>query len=225
MTEPSDAVVDSTRAQIIRAASHRFAVDAYSSVSLDDIVAEAGVTKGALYFHFGSKRALAEAIVDERTRVTRAATVELVNRGMSALETIVDMIYLVAAHEFGTELGRASVNLVDAVGRIENAQARRLDEWVAAITGVVQRAAEEGDIAPGLNPEDVARLIVTVYAGTRLNTSADNGEQFLGHMAKNWNLILPAISNPERLDYLTEFIRRRTAHLSRDWKRVESDQS
>ena len=43
MTEPSDAVVDSTRAQIIRAASHRFAVDAYSSVSLDDIVAEAYV--------------------------------------------------------------------------------------------------------------------------------------------------------------------------------------
>ena len=58
-----------------------------------------------------------------------------------------------------------------------------------------------------------------------LNTSADNGEQFLDHMAKNWNLILPAISNPERLGYLTEFIRRRTAHLSRDWKRVESDQS
>ena len=80
-------------------------------------------------------------------------------------------------------------------------------------------------VAPGLNPEDVARLIVTVYAGTRLNTSADNGEQFLDHMAKNWNLILPAISNPERLGYLTEFIRRRTAHLSRDWKRVESDQS
>ena len=68
MSELSDTSADTTRAQIPRAACHEFAVKAYSSVSLDDILADAEVTKGAMYFHFRSKHALAEAIIDDRAR-------------------------------------------------------------------------------------------------------------------------------------------------------------
>ncbi len=223
VTDPSDTPADSTRAQIIRAAAHQFAVNAYSSVSLDDIVAAAGVTKGALYFHFPSKRALAEALIDERAKSSEAAVIDLINRRMSGLETLIDTIYLVAAQEFGTELGRASVNLLDSSGRIEGKAARRLNQWVAGMTPVVQRAIDEGDLLPNLDAADVARLIITLYAGTRSTTDLTDTEQFLPHMAKSWNLILPAIVNPERLAYLTEFIRRRTAHVQRDWSRIESD--
>ena len=225
VTNPSDTAPDSTRAQIIRAAARQFAVNAYSSVSLDDIVAAAGVTKGALYFHFPSKRALAEAIIEERAQSSRATVTELINRRMSGLETLIDVVYLVAAQEFGTELGRASVNLLDSSGRIEGKAARRLNEWVAGMTPVVQRAITEGDISSDLAAADVARLIITLYAGTRAATELTDTEQFLPHMAKNWNLILPAIANPERLEYLTEFIRRRTAHALRDWNRIEPEPS
>ena len=58
----------------------------------------------------------------------------------------------------------------------ENAQARRLDEWVAAITGVVQRAAEEGDIAPGLNPEDVAVRPVSMLGFLKQFRPAESSE-------------------------------------------------
>ena len=225
VTEPSDTSVDSTRAQIIRAAAHQFAVNAYSSVSLDDIVADAGVTKGALYFHFRSKRALADAVVEERVQSSQAAVAELIKRRMSGLETMVDAVYLVAVQEFGTELGRASVNLLDSAGRIEGKQARRLNEWITGMTPVVQRAIAEGDVSPDLDAGDVARMIITLYAGTRVATELDDTEQFLHHMAKNWALILPAIANPQRLDYLSEFIRRRTAHALRDWKQAESGKS
>lgn len=225
MTDPSDPSADSTRAHIIRAAARQFAVNAYSSVSLDDIVTAAGVTKGALYFHFPSKRALAEAIIEDRAQSSRVAVLDLINRRMSGLETIIDVLYLVAAQEFGTELGRASVNLVDSSGRIEGKAAHRLNEWVVGMTPVVQRAIAEGDISADLDAADVARLIITLYSGTRAVTELTKTETFLPQMAKNWNLILPAIANPERLEYLTEFIRRRTAHALRDWNRIESESS
>ena len=69
MTEQLDRRADTTRLQILRAASRQFARKSYSLVSLDDILADAEVTKGAMYFHFRSKHALASAIIDYRAAV------------------------------------------------------------------------------------------------------------------------------------------------------------
>jgi TetR/AcrR family transcriptional regulator, transcriptional repressor for nem operon len=212
VTELSQKSADSTRAQILRAACRRFATNPYSSVSLDDILAEAEVTKGAMYFHFRNKHALAQAIIDERTEMTRSSIVELLGRKLSGLETIIDIIYLVAAQDYTTDVGRAGLNLMDSVGRIEGVQAQRLSEWVKAMAKVVQRAAEQGDIADGLDPEDVARLLISLYTGTRLTSEFNNSEQFLHNMEKNWLLVLPAFTNADRLGYFTQFVRRRTAH-------------
>ena len=66
MTEQLDRRADTTRVQILRAASRQFARKSYSLVSLDDILADAEVTKGAMYFHFPSKYALASAIIEYR---------------------------------------------------------------------------------------------------------------------------------------------------------------
>ena len=219
MTELSQKSGDSTRELILRAACRRFAANAYSSVSLDDILAEAEVTKGAMYFHFRNKYALAQAIMDERTEMARSSIAELLNRKLSGLETIIDIIYLVAAQDYTTDVGRAGLNLMDSVGRIEGVQARRLSEWVKAMAKVVQRAAEQGDIVEGLDPEDVARLVISLYTGTRLTSEFDDLEQFLRNMEKNWMLVLPVVASADRLGYFTQFVRRRTAHALGSWPR------
>jgi AcrR family transcriptional regulator len=56
----------SGRARLLDAAARVFAARGYRAASVDDIVAEAGVTKGALYWSFDSKQALFEALVEER---------------------------------------------------------------------------------------------------------------------------------------------------------------
>lgn len=87
MTEQADRQADATRLQILRAASHQFARKPYSQVSLDDILADAKVTKGAIYFHFRSKYALATAIVEHRAGIYQTALGELLARKLSGLET------------------------------------------------------------------------------------------------------------------------------------------
>jgi AcrR family transcriptional regulator len=52
-------------ASILRAASRVFARGGYAGTSMDDIAAEAGVSKLMLYRHFNSKQELYEAILDE----------------------------------------------------------------------------------------------------------------------------------------------------------------
>jgi Bacterial regulatory proteins, tetR family len=54
MSDLTDKRSDTTRDQILRAAAHQFAHRPYYAVGLDDILAEAQLTKGAMYFHFRS---------------------------------------------------------------------------------------------------------------------------------------------------------------------------
>jgi AcrR family transcriptional regulator len=52
-----------TRRALISAARRRFEAHGYAGTNLDDIAELAGVTKGALYHHFPTKKALYEAVV------------------------------------------------------------------------------------------------------------------------------------------------------------------
>jgi AcrR family transcriptional regulator len=61
------AAADLTRTRIVDAAIERFAADGLGA-SFDAIAADVGVTKGALYHHFGSKEGLVEAVYKEAIR-------------------------------------------------------------------------------------------------------------------------------------------------------------
>ncbi|MFF0546532.1 TetR/AcrR family transcriptional regulator [Nocardia thailandica] len=54
-----------TRATLIREGRHLFAAKGYGAVGLSEIVAAAGVTKGALYHQFAGKTELFRAVLDE----------------------------------------------------------------------------------------------------------------------------------------------------------------
>lgn len=62
---------EATTGQLLAAARHLFATDGYAATSLDAVVAEAGVTKGAVYHHFRGKAELFEAVYEhEQARLS-----------------------------------------------------------------------------------------------------------------------------------------------------------
>lgn len=62
-----------TRERILESAREAFAVRGYAATSLEHLAAELGLTKGAIYHHFPSKRALLEALLEESLRRAEAA--------------------------------------------------------------------------------------------------------------------------------------------------------
>ncbi len=210
MTEQLDRKADTTRQQILRAASHQFARRPYSLVSLDDILADAAVTKGAMYFHFRSKHALASEIIEQNARDGRARVDEVLARGLSGMETLIDAIYGLAIEDLSDDVARAGFNLLESIGRSEGLHARVVGAMVSDFTSIAARAIHEKDVIEGLDPEDVARLLVALYLGIRQASDIDAPERLLHDLEKAWSLALPGFANPDRLGYLTQFLRRRT---------------
>jgi TetR/AcrR family transcriptional regulator, transcriptional repressor for nem operon len=211
MTEASERPPGTTRQRLIAAASREFAHRPYSMVSLDDILAEAQLTKGAMYFHFQSKQALALAIIDDLNEMSRAAVTESLARRMSGLETLIDLIFLLAVQDTQDEVARAGVRLLETLDNTTTAPPAMWRSWIGVVTTLIQKAISEGDVADHDDPEDIAKLLVALWAGVRRISNPDQPESHLANLKTVWVLALPSFTNPDRIDYFTQFIRRRHA--------------
>lgn len=65
MHKPRSEMIAETRAKLIAAARQAFGTVGYAEASMDDFTAAAGLTRGALYHHFGDKKGLLEAVIAE----------------------------------------------------------------------------------------------------------------------------------------------------------------
>jgi AcrR family transcriptional regulator len=62
---PRKEMVAETRAKLVSAAREAFGTVGYAEASMDDFTAAAGLTRGALYHHFGDKKGLLQAVIAE----------------------------------------------------------------------------------------------------------------------------------------------------------------
>ncbi|MFP3515457.1 TetR/AcrR family transcriptional regulator [Pseudomonas sp. SIMBA_077] len=58
-------MIEETRHRLVAAGRQAFATKGYADSSMDDLTANVGLTRGALYHHFGDKKGLLEAVIQE----------------------------------------------------------------------------------------------------------------------------------------------------------------
>ena len=211
MTDSADSRADVTRQKILDAAARQFARRSFNDVSLDDILADTDVSKGALYFHYHSKHALALAIVEHHAAVVRASTMELLTHQLSGLETMIEITFMVATLDFSDDYASAATNLVGAVRRPGGPNLGMADEWMKGSISVVEQAIAEGDVLADRDAEDLAQVLVSHYFGVRCTCDGADATTFMTAVKNSWCTTLPGFANPDRLEYLTQFVERRAA--------------
>ncbi|MGB9089446.1 MAG: TetR family transcriptional regulator [Pseudomonas farsensis] len=65
MARRTRAEMQETRAALLATARKVFSERGYAETSMDDLTAQAGLTRGALYHHFGDKKGLLAAVVEQ----------------------------------------------------------------------------------------------------------------------------------------------------------------
>ncbi|MCA8917902.1 MAG: TetR/AcrR family transcriptional regulator [Planctomycetes bacterium] len=143
---------ENTHSAILREAATLFAVRGYDAVSVREIVHAAGVTKPSLYYHFGSKAGVAQALIDEflaAATATRHAVFESTTEVRELLESYTREMLALAlqyrntlAFAFSIWFGRSS--LKDLIRQTEEYDHCVMLEWQALLEsrGLGQRAAE-----------------------------------------------------------------------------------
>ncbi|HEV2505512.1 MAG TPA: helix-turn-helix domain-containing protein [Mesorhizobium sp.] len=79
---------EATRGELIAAARRLFTEKSYAETGTPEIVAAAGVTRGALYHHFADKQALFRAVVEAEAAAVAKAIEQATPRTLSARDAL-----------------------------------------------------------------------------------------------------------------------------------------
>lgn len=184
-----------TRNAILDAAAAVFDERGFNGASLSDILAKAGVTKGALYFHFTSKEELARAIMEEQF----ATNLEFVDFDNPGLQTVIDMSHALAYNMRENVRVRASARLV-IESNFANPEPEAYHRWISSVTSLLVAAHERGDLRKELVPADVANWVSAVFLGIQTQSEVLAGRGDIHErLTFHWRVALPGLVPPRRL--------------------------
>jgi TetR/AcrR family transcriptional repressor of nem operon len=178
MTTPATAKGEATRAFLLRTAARVFAERGYPGTALGDLIAASGLTKGAFYFHFPSKAALALAVLQDqqerwlgqvRDRVLAAGAAIEQFRALAPV-----MLELLDTEPGAWSITRLTRDLADdpaTAGQVS----KPMDSWVEFIADIVRRGQATGELRPDLDSRHVAVVLVGAFDGLKALTDALDG--------------------------------------------------
>ncbi|MFB7174851.1 ScbR family autoregulator-binding transcription factor [Streptomyces sp. NPDC056254] len=185
-----------TRQAILHGAAIAFDDSGFEGTSLSDVVRHAGVTKGALYFHFPSKQALARTLMDEQFQVSEhLAAVE-----DPGLQTVIDLTHQMA-HGLRTDVRiRAGIRLVIESGSFTNPDPTPYDAWIATCRDCLTPAQQVGDIHSSLDVDALSVLLVGAFTGIQITSHVRTRREDLhARVTDLWNSFLPAVVPADRI--------------------------
>jgi AcrR family transcriptional regulator len=169
MTPTQSERKEETRRQILDAAAAAFAKDGYGATSLNDVIRHSELTKGAFYFHFPSKEALALAVIDDLRDSWSSMATEAVDLEMSAPEQARQMAALVVEAYGGNSsfraLGRLVPELVATRPELVGELQASLFMWIDFIEAIVARGQRDGAFRTDLDSRQMAETIFGAFNG------------------------------------------------------------
>lgn len=179
MPKVTEAHLETRRQQVLDAAFACFARQGFHQTSIHDICQEAGLSPGAVYRYFSSK----EQIIEACCEVCEQANLNVIDAAARTDDTL-QILDELAQGAFG-ELEDSDVypalclNIQWWSEALRNAQLRDslrssgIDLWKGALAQIISRAQEKREINPTLDPDAVARVLLSAWQGLVLQKALD----------------------------------------------------
>lgn len=183
-----------TRAAILDAAAGEFDERGYLGTSMDAVAERAGLTKGALYFHFTSKADLAGAVIARQHEVSRRYGEVAAARGTTPLEVLMWMSQGLASQMIHETVVSAGIRLSTEAATADVARQHPYADWIAVVTDLVRQGIDVGEVDPAWDPELVGRVVIPAYTGVQTvsDVLADRVDLYV-RLRELWTVLLAAI--------------------------------
>lgn len=186
-----------TRRNTLRGAAVVIERRGYEAATIAEIVAESGVTKGALYFHFPSKEAIAEAIIAEQ----RAWLTEREDLEGAPVQAIIDISYGFVEAILDDPLMRASIRMTTDRAAAPETIAAGYEGWITVIEGLLGQADRAGTLLPHVRPAGAAYIMTSTVTGLQMTSDAlTSRTDLVERVEEFWRLFVPAFVRPELVE-------------------------
>lgn len=167
------------RERILDAAGRLFSSKGYYDTSMDEIVAESKLSKGAIYGYFKSKEDLFVALQDkqlEESISVLASTFTPRDSAKTKLEKVIDRAFgsMVRASK---ESCRVNLEFNVTAPRMKSVQRRRDDRFMALhrfLKGIIREGVEKGEFRHDVNPDSAALILLALADGLSLDWATTN---------------------------------------------------
>lgn len=174
--KPRAEMIAETRTKLVAAARKAFGTVGYAEASMDDFTAAAGLTRGALYHHFGDKVGLLRAVIAEIDAEMSERLAAASAKAPSRWQGFVDEC--VAYVEMALEPEIQRIVLRDGPAVLgDPSQWPEQGKCIRNMARTLKSLTEEGTIS-SVDPEAVAYMIngATLQASLMVANAADPGE-------------------------------------------------
>jgi TetR/AcrR family transcriptional regulator, transcriptional repressor for nem operon len=159
-----------TRERLLQAAFREVYRSGFQGAGLDTILAATNVTKGALYYHFGSKEALGYAIVEEIVAaLPRDKWLRPLQQGKDPIDALIDIVQATSVRPKDVQGGCPLVNLAQEMSPLDEQFRKRLERifngWQEGIATALRRGQSQGTVRRDLVPEETASFLIAMYEG------------------------------------------------------------
>lgn len=159
-----------TRNLLLQAAFREVYRWGFQGAGLDTILATTGVTKGALYYHFGSKEALGYAIVEEVIAAsTRHKWLRPLRSGADPIDTLIRIVQATSVRPEDVRGGCPLNNLAQEMSPLDERFRKHLAKvfhgWQEGIATALRRGQSEGIVRRDLDAHGTAGFLIAMYEG------------------------------------------------------------
>ncbi|WP_431032196.1 ScbR family autoregulator-binding transcription factor [Streptomyces sp. P6-2-1] len=192
---------EATRQAILDGAAAAFDAGGFGSTSLTDITQHSGVTKGAMYFHFPSKEALARELMATQFELLPAGPG---GSGPGGLQGAIDLTHRMA-HGLRTSVRmRAGIRLVIELASFTEPDPTLYNKWIDTVRELLAHAQGHGDLRAEVHIGDLATYIVGAFTGVQITSQVRTSRTDLHErVADLWGWLLPGVVPPRRQSRFT----------------------
>jgi TetR/AcrR family transcriptional regulator, transcriptional repressor for nem operon len=176
---------DLTRQKLLERAFEEIHRSGFRAASLDAILADAGLTKGALYHHFANKAELGYAVVEEVVRPRIEEMWRPIAEADNPIDAAIALIRerLPERADMALTLGCPFNNLCQEMSPVDEGFRTRLnailDEWRQATTAALRRGQRNGTVCTDVDARAAATFIVSSVEGCVGMAKASQSRAFL----------------------------------------------
>jgi AcrR family transcriptional regulator len=176
---------DVTRQALLEAAFNEIHRNGFRAASLDAILANVGVTKGALYHHFGSKQELGYAVVEEIIRPFVEENWKPAVEAPNMLDAAIELCRRLTRErsEMGLSYGCPFNNLINEMSPVDEGFRERLSailhDWREGVSQAIAQGQSRGTVRKDVDPAAASAFIISCIEGCVGMGKATQSREFL----------------------------------------------